>query len=100
MPLRRRGSILELAQERVTHTRLGQWHLLVAGTHRVLVEARRAVATGELAWFVTASSGDHDMGAHVERAIARLSADLGLTPQPGTGLSLSLAPGGSTAEAG
>ncbi len=94
VPLHRRGTVPELAQERVTHTKLGQWHLLVAGTHRVLVEVRRRPVTGELLWFVTSGangsgSSNPDIGAHVERAIARLCTDFGITPQSGTGLSLS-----------
>lgn len=98
VPLRHRGAIPELAQERVTHTKLGQWQLLIAGTHRVLVEARRRPVTGELAWFAAPSgnghgsgsgSGEREIGAHVERAIARLRADLGVTPRSGTGLPFS-----------
>jgi hypothetical protein len=103
VPLHRRGSVPELAADRVTHTKLGRWHLLVAGTHRVLVEARRRPATGELLWVVVSGpdggpdgdtgvgpgsgSGDDGIGRHVERAIARLGADVGLTQLPGTGLS-------------
>ena len=105
MPLYRRGSVPELAADRVTHTKLGRWHLLVAGTHRVLVEARRRPATGELLWVVVSGpdgvagagsgsgDGDDGIGRHVERAIARLGADVGLTQLPGTGLSLHRDPG-------
>ena len=98
VPLYRRGSVPELAADRVTHTKLGRWHLLVAGTHRVLVEARRRPATGELLWVVVSGpyadagvgsgDSDDDIGRHVERAIARLGADVGLTPLPGLGNSL------------
>jgi hypothetical protein len=105
VPLRGRGTVPELAQERVTHTKLGQWHLLVAGTHRVLVEVRRRPVTGELLWFVTSGangsgSSNPDIGAHVERAVARLLTDFGVTPQSGTGLSLSQAPVNPTEGAG
>ena len=108
VPLYRRGSVPELAADRVTHTKLGRWHLLVAGTHRVLVEARRRPATGELLWVVVSGpdgvagagsgsgDGDDGIGRHVERAIARLGADVGLTQLPGTGLSLSQGPGQSS----
>lgn len=100
VPLYRRGSVPELAADRVTHTKLGRWHLLVAGTHRVLVEARRRPATGELLWVVISGpgsgdgtgsgsgdgDGDGDIGRHVERAVARLGADFGLTQPPGSNL--------------
>jgi hypothetical protein len=85
VPLRNRGSVPELAQERVTHTKLGQWQLQIAGTGRVLIEARRQPVTGELLWFVIPDatgdgSGDIDVQAHVERAIARLCAEFGVLP--------------------
>ena len=83
VPLRRRGAVPELVSERVSHSRLGRWDLLVAGTRRVLVEARRRPATGELLWVVLA--GDCDAG-EVRGAIARLGADLGLTQLPRAGL--------------
>lgn len=101
VPLRDRGTIPELAQDRVTHSRLGRWHVLVAGTHRVLVEARRRPVTGETLWVVISDANGRDHGSgdgpgedsgdverHVERAIARLRADLGGTPWPDTGLPL------------
>jgi len=99
VPLHRRGTIPELVADRVTHTRLGRWHLrvdLASGTHHVLAEARRRPGTGELVWVVVASAngsgtgpGPRDIGAHIERAIARLGAEFGVTQLPGTGLSLS-----------
>jgi hypothetical protein len=100
VPLYRRGSVPELAADRVTHTKLGRWHLLVAGTHRVLVEARRRPASGELLWVVLSGpaagagvgtgsdAGDGGIGRQVERAIARLGADFGFTQPPGLGSSL------------
>jgi hypothetical protein len=74
VPLRRRGTVPELVTERVTHSRLGRWELLVAGTRRVLVEARRRPGTGELLWVVLSG----DCSGDVKRAIARLGADLGV----------------------
>ncbi len=93
IPMRQRGTVPELIQERVTHTRLGRWRLLVAGAHHVLVEARRRPVTGEVLWFVLSGPGDLDTGARVERAITRLCAELGVMPQSGTSLSLSQALG-------
>ena len=100
VPLRRRGSVPELALERVTHTRLGRWQLRVGGTRRAVIEARRRPGTGELVWSVTCDGhavGDGDgtvdqaLRARADRAIARLSAEFGALPQPGTGRSLFLA---------
>jgi hypothetical protein len=94
VPLRRRGSVPELALERVAHTRLGRWQLVIGGTRRAVIEARRRPATGELVWSVTCDGrgvgyGDgpagQDLRARADRAIARLSAEFGAPPQPGTG---------------
>lgn len=85
VPLRRRGSVPELAVERVTHTRLGRWQLVVGGTRRAVIEARRRPATGELVWSVTLDgngSGDLEVRARADRAIARLSAEFGAPPEP------------------
>jgi hypothetical protein len=90
VPLRRRGTVLELAAERVSHSRLGRWDLLVAGTRRVLVEARRRPATGELLWVVL--SGDCDAGS-IQGAIRRLGADLGIAQLPRARVSLAVEPG-------
>ena len=92
VPLRQRGAVPELVMERVTNTRLGQWQLLAGGTRRALIEARRRPVTGEVLWSVTPAGDGHgpadpDIRARAERAIARLSAELGALPQPGTGLS-------------
>jgi hypothetical protein len=103
VPLRRRGSVPELALERVTHTRLGRWQLRVDGTRRAVIEARRRPGTGELVWSVTCDGhsagygdsvghgharGDQDLLARADRAIARLSMEFGALPQPGTGPSM------------
>lgn len=88
IPLRARGTVPELVRERITHTRLGRWQLPVAGAGPVLIEARRRPVTGELLWFVTRDAGGHgpasgDVDRQVERAVARLCADLGLSHLPG-----------------
>jgi hypothetical protein len=89
VPLRRRGTVPELVTERMTHSRLGRWDLPVAGTRRVLVEARRRPASGELLWVVLA--GECDAG-ELDRAVARLGADLGVAQLPQAGLSLAAGP--------
>jgi hypothetical protein len=101
VPLRQRGTVPELAAERVAHTRLGQWQLHVAGRRRAVIEARRRPVTGELLWSVTLVAGerrdrergglelgDLDIAVHAKRAIARLSAEFGALPRPGTGPSM------------
>jgi hypothetical protein len=97
VPLRRRGSVPELALERVTHTRLGRWQLRAGGGRRAVIEARRRPGTGELVWSVTCDGHGAGLGdgpvdqalrARADRAIARLSAEFGALPQPGTGPSL------------
>jgi hypothetical protein len=105
VPLHGRGTLLELAAERVTHTKLGRWHLLVAGTHRVLVEVRREPSTGELLWAVISGAdgadgpdGPGDISGHLERAIARLGADFGVAPATGTGFPNGRLRSGDTAE--
>jgi hypothetical protein len=88
VPLRRRGGIPELALERVTHTRLGQWQLLAGGRRRAVIEARRRPGTGELLWSVTGDGGgpgDQVSRAQVERAIAQLSASGVVPGAPGVG---------------
>lgn len=89
VPLRRRGSVPELALERVNHTRLGRWQLVAGGTRRAVIEARRRPVTGELVWSVTCDGhrpADQDLRARADRAIARLSAEFGAPPQQGNGL--------------
>jgi hypothetical protein len=87
VPLRRRGSVPDLALERVTHTRLGQWQLLAGGRRRAVIEARRRPGTGELLWSLTCDEdgvgdgpADQVTRAQVVRAIARLSAEFGAAP--------------------
>ena len=38
----------ELALERITHTRLGQWSLSLPGGEQILVDVRRQPGTGSL----------------------------------------------------
>lgn len=83
VPLRDRGTVTELAQERTTHTRLGRWQLRLPGGHSVLVEVRRRPGTGELMWAViSASDGLGSVGADatadIARAVARLGEHLGV----------------------
>jgi hypothetical protein len=87
VPLRDRGTLPELAQERTTHTRLGRWRLQLADGHSVLVEVRCQPGTGELVWAVISTSDRRDsLGADatadVARAIAGLGAHLGLCDPP------------------
>jgi bifunctional DNA-binding transcriptional regulator/antitoxin component of YhaV-PrlF toxin-antitoxin module len=78
-----RGDVVELASERITHTRLGRWPLMLPGGEPAEVEARRRPATGELLWLVHLDGicwdiRDRAVHASVSRAIARLGADLGM----------------------
>lgn len=87
VPLRDRGTLPELARERTTHTRLGRWHLQLAGNHSVLVEVRRRPATGELVWVVISASdgldsASADVTAEIARAVARLGEHLGACDPP------------------
>jgi len=86
LPLRDRGCLVELANERITHTRLGRWPLLFPGGEPVIVEARRRPVTGELLWLVHLEGicwdiRDHTVHASITRVIARLGADLGIPVQ-------------------
>jgi len=84
--LRDRGTVPELAQERIVHTRLGRWHLRLAGGHSVLVEVRRRPGTGELVWAVVSGRGPGGAGAagpaDIARAVARLGEHLGACDSP------------------
>jgi hypothetical protein len=87
VPLRDRGTLPELARERTTHTRLGRWHLQLAGNHSVLVEVRRRPVTGELVWVVISASdgldsASADVTAEIARAVARLGEHLGACDPP------------------
>jgi hypothetical protein len=83
VPLRGRGTLPELAQERTNHTRLGRWHLQLPGGHSVLVEVRRRPRTEELVWAVLSASdgldgADAGTTADIARAVARLGEHLGV----------------------
>jgi hypothetical protein len=87
VPLRHRGNLPELVQERTTHTRLGRWHLRLAGGHSVLVEIRLRPGTGELVWAViSASDGLNSASvgatADIAAAVARLGHHLGVSDPP------------------
>jgi len=83
VPLRRRGSWPELAQERITHTRLVRQHVMLDGQQRVVIEVRRHPVTGELRWALASGrkldAGDQDVRRQIERAATELCADLGIT---------------------
>ena len=86
VPLRRRGPWLELAEERITHTRLCRQHIPVGRHEHVAVEVRCCPATGELRWILVSHGGldadDQDLDNRIERAVTRLCADLGIPPAP------------------
>lgn len=84
--LRDRGCLVELASERVTHTRLGRWPLMLPGGEPAVVEARRRPVTGELLWLVHVDGvcwdiRDNGVHASITRAITWLGADLGIPAQ-------------------
>jgi len=86
LPLRDRGCLVELASERITHTRLGRWPLMLPGGEPAVVEARRRPVTDELLWLVHVDGicwdiRDGGVHASITRAIARLGADLGIPAQ-------------------
>ncbi|HET9082494.1 MAG TPA: hypothetical protein VFO01_18510 [Trebonia sp.] len=86
LALRDRGSLVELARERITHTRLGRWPLMLPGGEPAVVEARRRPVTGELLWLVHLDGicwdiRDHAVHASITKAIVHLGADLGIPAQ-------------------
>lgn len=84
MPLADRGAVPELANERITHSRLGRWPVPLPGGAQVIAEARRRPVTGELSWIVIPNGAAPANGAaraQVSTALARLSAELGFAPQ-------------------
>jgi len=78
--LRDRGTWPELAEERITHTRLNRQHVILDGRQRVVIEVRRCPGTGELRWALVSGRnldpGDQDLRNQIERAVTRLCADL------------------------
>jgi hypothetical protein len=91
VPLRERGNLPEVAMERITHTRLGSWRIVLPGGPSLAVVARRRPATDELLWFVFCAGDNLDLSvgdqrAQVERAIAQLAAESGLTQRPAIAL--------------
>jgi hypothetical protein len=86
VPLRDRGALPELAEERITHTRLGRWHMQLPGHNRLLVEVRRRPVTGELVWTVISTGNmlDADVSeirGQIDRAVAQIGELLGVTHQ-------------------
>lgn len=85
VPLRACGALLELAEERITHTRLGRWPVMLDGQRRILAEARRRPVTGELLWIVSSHDGLDLSDPHARRqvsgAVTRLQDELGI-PRP------------------
>ena len=83
--LRDCGHLPELAEERITHTRLGCWTVMLNGQRRVLAEARRRPVTGELLWIVTSEDGFNLSERHargqVAGALTQLRDELGI-PHP------------------
>lgn len=85
VPMRECGPLLELAEERITHTRLGCWTVTLDGQRRVLAEARRRPATGELLWIVSSRDGlnlsDTQARGQIGSAVTQLRDELGI-PHP------------------
>src|SRR5260370_13246901 len=83
VPLRHRGTWPELAEERITHSRLNCQHVMLDRQRPVLIEVRRRPVTGELRWALVSGRdldpGDQDLRNQIERAVTQLCADLGVT---------------------
>lgn len=92
VPLRECGTLVEVAAERITHTRLGSWTVMPDGRRRVLAEARRRPLTGEVLWIVSSPDGldltDRQVRTQVDGALSRLREELGIPRQNGAGLGL------------
>jgi hypothetical protein len=96
--LRDPGALPELALERITHTRLGQWTLPLPGGEHVLVDVRRQPGTGSLTWSLRHSESESGRagsvarpdveraGAGIEEALACLARDLGVSRPLAAGL--------------
>ena len=84
VPLRDRGVLPELAEERISYTRLGCWTVNFDGQRHVPAEARRRPVTGELLWVISPPGGldlrDRDVRDQIGEAIAQLRDDLGIPP--------------------
>ena len=92
VPLRDHGTLLELAEERISYTRLGSWPVMLDGHRRVHAEARRRPVTGELLWVIGSRDGIDLGNGHVRRqvdqAVTRLRDDLGITRPSSAGRGL------------
>lgn len=79
--LRQCGGLPALGEERITHTRLGRWNVMLGGERRVLVEVRRHPVTDELVWAAgdgEPAIGDPDARRKIDDAVARLGEHLGI----------------------
>jgi hypothetical protein len=87
IPLQDLGRLLELADERITHTRLGRWPLPLPAGEPVTVEARRKPVSGELMWLIHMDGVSWDVRddahAYITSAITRLADSLGIPRQAG-----------------
>lgn len=86
MPLGAPGALVELAGERIAHTRLGRWKVVLDSGRRVLVEVRRRPVTDELVWAAADGQIDpRDAGVReqIDHAVARLGEHLGVSHHPG-----------------
>ena len=82
VPLRHRGTWPELAEERITHTKLNRQPVMLGGQQRVVIEVRRRPATGELQWTLVSGRnldpGDQNLRNQIERAVTQSCGDLGI----------------------
>lgn len=84
--LRDRGVLPELAEERISYTRLGYWPVTLDG-RSVQAEARRRPVTGELLWIVDPAGGldlgDAGVRRRINEAVIQLRDELGISRPPG-----------------
>jgi hypothetical protein len=91
VPAAERGSMPELAAERMTHACLGRWPVPLGDGQHILVEARRRPGTGRLLWVILPNGTGRDpgdgreRGREVELAIARLAAEFSVIYRPRSG---------------
>lgn len=91
LPLADCGALPALAEERITHTRLGLWKVLLDGGRRVRVEVRRRPLTDELVWAAAdgdADTSDQTVRKQISEAVDGLGEYLGVRCSPGPGRDL------------